>query len=118
VKTKYSTKLKNILLVCTKIIIYTFTDEDKIELKKNFRKASTLCHPDKVTEEKKLEASQIFVELKEAYDQQDITKVSEIFIGIINRKNWDEYFKETKEYLKKELEELIIELGGVNYEKR
>lgn len=31
---------------------------------KNFRKATTLCHPDKVSEEQKAEAEEIFIELK------------------------------------------------------
>ena len=51
---------------------------EKIELKKKFRKASTLCHPDKVSEENKEKAQEIFIILKKAYDNNDLKKVSEI----------------------------------------
>lgn len=57
---------------------FELNEEERIELKKNFRKASTLCHPDKVTEEQKAEAEKVFIELKEAYDQHDIEKVNRI----------------------------------------
>ncbi len=52
-------------------------DERKV-LKKNFRKASTLCHPDKVTEDEKEAAEKMFIELKLAYDQHDLEKVQRI----------------------------------------
>jgi hypothetical protein len=54
-------------------------NEDEInELKKNFRKATMLCHPDKVSEEEKVEAERVFIELKQAYDLHDIEKVNRI----------------------------------------
>lgn len=52
--------------------------EEKQELKKNFRKATTLCHPDKVSDEQKEEAERIFIALKKAYDEHDIEKVNQI----------------------------------------
>jgi len=58
--------------------IYELTDEQKIELKKKFRKATVLCHPDKVSDEFKESAQKIFIELKQAYDSNDLKKVSEI----------------------------------------
>ncbi len=57
---------------------FELNEEEKIELKKNFRKATTLCHPDKVSEEQKAEAEEIFIELKKAYDEYDIEKVNQI----------------------------------------
>lgn len=54
------------------------TDQEKSELKSKFRKATVLCHPDKVVNELKETAQKIFVELKSAYDQNDLSKVSEI----------------------------------------
>jgi hypothetical protein len=54
------------------------TDQEKAELKLKFRKATVLCHPDKVANELKETAQKIFVELKTAYDQNDLSKVSEI----------------------------------------
>lgn len=58
--------------------IYKLTNEQKIELKKKFRKASVLCHPDKVADEFVEAAQRIFIELKQAYDSNDLKKVSEI----------------------------------------
>lgn len=58
--------------------IFELTDEQKLQLKKKFRKATVLCHPDKVADEFKEAAQRIFVELKQAYDANDLKKVSEI----------------------------------------
>lgn len=58
--------------------IFELTDEQKNELKKKFRKATVLCHPDKVTDEYKEAAQRIFIDLKNAYDSNDLKKVSEI----------------------------------------
>jgi hypothetical protein len=54
------------------------TNQEKTELKLKFRKATVLCHPDKVVNELKETAQKIFVDLKAAYDQNDLSKVSEI----------------------------------------
>ena len=57
---------------------FELTGNQKIELKKKFRKATVLCHPDKVADEFKEAAQRIFIELKQAYDANDLKKVSEI----------------------------------------
>ena len=57
---------------------FELNEDEKLELKKNFRKATTLCHPDKVSEEQKAEAELIFIALKKAYDEHDIEKVNQI----------------------------------------
>lgn len=57
---------------------FELNEEEKLELKKKFRKATTLCHPDKVNEEQKDEAERIFIELKKAYDEHNIEKVNQI----------------------------------------
>ena len=57
---------------------YDLTENEKLELKRQFRKASFLCHPDKIVEELKVEASKVFCELKEAYEVNDLKRVSEI----------------------------------------
>lgn len=138
---------------------FELTGNQKIELKKKFRKATVLCHPDKVADEFKEAAQRIFIELKQAYDANDLKKVSEIldelekgnffktksetvqekdllkvaiaklkrqikileteiitikesntFKTIINIEDWDDYFQRTKEKLKRELEELQLEI--------
>lgn len=53
-------------------------EEKQNELKKNYRKATKLCHPDKVTDEQKELATKIFTDLKNAYDNNDIEKVNQI----------------------------------------
>jgi len=58
--------------------VFELTAEQKNELKKKFRKATVLCHPDKVTDEFKDAAQKIFIELKQAYDANDLKKVSDI----------------------------------------
>ena len=57
---------------------YIITDEEKTELKRNFRKATFLCHPDKVHDFFKDSAEKIFIDLKLAYEANDLKKVSEI----------------------------------------
>jgi len=59
-------------------IIFDLTELEKTELKKKFRRATILCHPDKVGEEFKEAAEKIFIELKQAYDRNDLKRVSEI----------------------------------------
>lgn len=48
------------------------------ELKDKFRQASKLCHPDKVPDEQKKLAEQVFFELKTAYDSNDLAAVNRI----------------------------------------
>jgi len=57
---------------------YVLSDVEKNELKRNFRKATFLCHPDKVHDVFKDSAEKIFIDLKLAYEANDLKKVSEI----------------------------------------
>jgi hypothetical protein len=57
---------------------FELTDEEKLELKKKFRKATFICHPDKVADEFKDAAQKIFVDLKAAYEANDLKKINEI----------------------------------------
>lgn len=69
------------------------SDEDRAVLKKKFRKASKLCHPDKFINEpleiQKL-SNEIFKDLLEANEQNDLNRVNEILSnlekGILVRK--------------------------------
>jgi len=54
------------------------TPEEQIELKKKYRKAAQLCHPDVVAEAFKTHAESLFNELKTANDRNDLNRVSEI----------------------------------------
>ncbi len=57
---------------------FDLSDNEKAELKQKFRKATFLCHPDKVGEKFKDAAQKSFIELKAAYDANDLKKVTEI----------------------------------------
>ena len=58
--------------------IADLTEEELIEIKKKYRKASKLCHPDVVSEEQKEMADKLFTELNAAYERNDLEKVKEI----------------------------------------
>jgi hypothetical protein len=84
---------------------YDLTDEEKIELKKNFRRATLLCHPDKVSDICKDAAQKTFIELKLAYEANNLNKVSEI-LSQLEKGN---YFK-TKSETIREKDKLIVEI--------
>lgn len=58
--------------------VFELTNEEKKELKSKFRKATFFCHPDKVGDEFKTAAEEMFIELKEAYELNDLNKVTEL----------------------------------------
>jgi hypothetical protein len=58
--------------------VYELTKEQKIEIKKKFREATFLCHPDKVSNSFKTIAEAIFIDLKTAYELNDLSRVTEI----------------------------------------
>jgi hypothetical protein len=101
---------------------FELNEDEKNELKKNFRKATMLCHPDKVSEEQKNEAEKVFIELKQAYDQHDIEKVNRILkdleTGNSFRSQTDtvsekEVLKATLEKLRKKLQQLEKEIIAI-----
>lgn len=57
---------------------FSLSNEEKVELKKKFRKATFLCHPDKVNDELKDVAQKIFIDLKKANEANDLKRVTEI----------------------------------------
>jgi hypothetical protein len=88
--------------------IFELTEEQKIELKKKFRKATVLCHPDKLADEFKDAAQIIFIELKQAYDANNLKKVSEI-LEELEKGNFFKTKSETvqeKDLLKKAISKL------------
>ena len=80
--------------------------QEKNELKLKFRKATVLCHPDKVVNELKETAQKIFVELKTAYDQNDLSKVSEILTELEK----GNFFRTTSETIT-EKDLLLVEIA-------
>lgn len=62
----------------------TLTQDEEQNLKKMYREASKLCHPDLVADELKRDAEEIFKELNEAKSNNDIKRVSEILEALKN----------------------------------
>ena len=56
----------------------TLTTDEKHLLKSRFREATKLCHPDTVAEAFKEKAQTVFIELKQAYDENNLGRVTEI----------------------------------------
>jgi len=93
-------------------------EESTLELKKAYREAAKLCHPDMVSENKE-KAEEIFKELNDAYEKNDLKKVKEIllrlksgeafgiFSDIINDK---EVLRQKIEIIKERLEQLDNEI--------
>ena len=69
------------------------TDKERIEIKNKYRKATMLCHPDKVVKNLKNKAEEIFIELNSAYKQNNLNKVTEILDLLEN----EDLFKTTSE---------------------
>lgn len=59
-------------------IVHELNEEQKSDLKKKFREATFLCHPDKISDEFKNIAEEIFMELRTAYELNDLIKVTKI----------------------------------------
>ncbi len=59
--------------------VHVLEEEEALDLKKWYRKACNLCHPDKVSEENKEQAHSIFIELQEAYENNDLKRIQEIY---------------------------------------
>lgn len=57
---------------------HELSEEERLVLKKKFRKATFLCHPDKVGDEFKVASEKVFIELRDAYEFNDLKKVTEI----------------------------------------
>ena len=62
--------------------IAELSEEEQKELKDKYRKASKLCHPDVVDEDQKEAAHTIFMELKDAYEKNNLQRVREILDGL------------------------------------
>ncbi|WP_281336851.1 phospholipase D-like domain-containing protein [Flavobacterium eburneipallidum] len=101
-------------------------DEEKLkELKKNYRKATKLCHPDKVTDDQKELATEIFTDLKNAYDNNNLEKVNQILNDLekgifssqgetINEKDKLKIILENLIRKRNELEEMLLSIKNTD----
>ena len=60
----------------------SLTDYEKQQLKTTYRKASRLCHPDKLADDAKAMGEEIFKALNEAYRHQDLKRVQGILLKL------------------------------------
>jgi len=97
-------------------------NEEKIELKKLYKKAARLCHPDLVSDELKERAHQLIQQLNEAYRKKDLTQVKKILHSLktgtsfgvsIDSINDKELMKEKIEEYRKKIAEIQDELGEI-----
>jgi hypothetical protein len=89
------------------------TEEELIEIKKKYRSASKLCHPDVVSEEQKELADKLFTELNKAYEQNHLKKVTEI-LETLTKGNFFVSKSDTiteKQLMKAEIEKLKIRIS-------
>ena len=63
-------------------ISFSLNDNEKNELKTAYRKASRLCHPDKLADDKKIEGEEFFKFLSDAYRKQDLKLVKAILVKV------------------------------------
>ncbi|WP_041963249.1 hypothetical protein [Sulfurospirillum cavolei] len=73
---EYEEKLKDIPL--------ELSENEKEELKKLYRQASRLCHPDIVADELKVQAHEMMQKLNDAYSKKDLAKIKEILFALEN----------------------------------
>jgi DNA repair exonuclease SbcCD ATPase subunit len=62
----------------------SITDEDKQELKKLYKKAARLCHPDIVADELKDKAHALMQQLNDAYSKMDLVAIKEMLKSLEN----------------------------------
>ena len=94
------------------------SNADQQELKSAYRKASSLCHPDKVSDELKEQANEIFKKLNEAYKAKNLEAVKEI-LAAIQSKNGFSIFSDmvcNREKLRSRIKELKIKLTAIKEE--
>ncbi len=98
--------------------IAELTKEQQIEIKKLYRKASKLCHPDVVSEEQKNLADKLFAELNAAYERNDLVKVK----AILENLEYGDFFISRsdviseKQLMKAEIEKLHLRIKELKEE--
>jgi len=97
---------------------FELNEEEKEELKKLFRKACKLCHPDIVADELKEQATAIMQQLNDAYSKKDLKKVKEILYNLENDITFD-IASDTindKERLKEKIKDVRKRMDALNKE--
>ena len=97
---------------------FEISDENKKILKKQYKQASRLCHPDKVSIEFKPQANKIFSELNNAYVNNDLPKVQEILEELKSGAGFsvDSYSIDNKQILKSKIQSIRKKIEEVKSE--
>jgi hypothetical protein len=97
---------------------FEISDENKKILKKQYKQASRLCHPDKVSIEFKPQANKIFSELNSAYTNNDLPKVQEILEELKSGAGFsvDSYSIDNKQILKSKIQSIRKKIEEVKSE--
>ena len=87
---------------------YILTPDEKVEIKKLFKRAAKLCHPDIVASEMRDRAQQVIQDLNRAYAKRDLSKVKEILSQLEGTEGLDSTSNSTddKEILKFKIAEI------------
>ncbi|HEV7348376.1 phospholipase D-like domain-containing protein [Telluribacter sp.] len=67
-----------------KKIFVKLNQEEEKSIKDMYREASKICHPDKVADDQKEAAHLVFIELKEAYETNDLQRIEQLYRDIRN----------------------------------
>jgi hypothetical protein len=92
--------------------------EDKNKIKKLYKKASMLCHPDRVDEKQKDKASEIFQRLEKAYRDNDLEGVEAIHLSLTTGASLGDRAMglSDRERLESAVEELRTKVGKIRGE--
>ena len=102
-----------------KPLLPKLSNDDHKEIKDLFRNSSKLCHPDVVSDDQKEIAMKRFIQLKAAYDQNDLEKVKFIYDDLINNRSYTDnadtlsdskLIKQEIQRLKATSDELLVEI--------
>ncbi len=99
-------------------LMYMLNEKDTREIKMLYRRASMICHPDRVAESDKERAQEMFAELHEAYRANDLKKVRLITELLEKTGQFEPNSNrlETSEALKVRIEWVILEKEKVDSE--
>lgn len=97
---------------------FNLNEEEVSELKKAYRKASKLCHPDTVSDELKEQAEKLFKELNDANSKKDLEKVKEILFKLENGNGFEVASDRIndKDRLRAKIEEIRMKIDALDHE--
>ena len=91
------------------------SDDDLQRLKKLYKKACLLCHPDKVSESQHEDAIKRFVQLQAAYERNDLETVANIHDDLVNNRPYTDNADtlSDSQLIKQEIKRLESTLGSL-----